>query len=416
MSPSPQPPIPEAVPSAVVTVPPPLSALAALQRPPVGFGDATQITLPPDAVVLSGGVPHPDVLPVAEYAQAAQRVYGDRGRGLETLRYSPTAGIPALRRWVADYEGVDAGRILLTTGGQEGLALTVLALLSPSDDIAVDDPVFPVFMRILNLVEPRVTPIPVRGDGFDVNALSERLAAGYRPKAVYTVPDFHNPGQVTLSEAKRRQLIGLAEHYGFIVIADNPYRELRFAGDQVSPRSLNDSDHVVHVNTLSKTLGPGLRLGWLVLPEYLVRPVSLLRSRIDSQSSGVLQGIVLDLLTHDPAAFGRRVQAAREIYRTRARGLIDALNEQAPGLFDIREPEGGFFLWARIADEAVAPADLYRAAIAHGVTYQQGAWFAADPASHRHDRSLRLTYSSLADADFAPAAERLAAARAEVRR
>jgi 2-aminoadipate transaminase len=270
--------------------------------------------------------------------------------------------------------------------------------------------VFPGFLWALEVSTTRILPVPVLADGFDVEHLAGRLAAGARIAAAYTVPDFHNPAQVTLSAQKRRALIELAERHGFYVLVDNPYRELRFAGQDQGVAVFNESDRAIHVNTFTKTLGPGWRLGWLVVPDHLVDPVIRLRNRLDVHTSSVTQAIVERLVTEDDQWFDQVVGAAVALYRERARVLIDALHEQLPGALQIRAPEGGLFLWPRLTDDGVDPAALFQRAAANGVVYQPGEYFAAGPQRRYSARHLRFAYSDRTPDELREAARRLALA------
>ncbi len=227
--------------------------------------------------------------------------------------------------------------------------------------------------------------------GLDLDELETRLREGARPSALYTVPDFHNPSQGSLPLESRRELVRLAEHYGFVVFADNPYRELRFEGGSTDEEPFNHSEQVIHVNTFTKTLGPGLRLGWLVLPDALVPDVVALRSRQDSHSSTLVEAIVADLLTHDDGLFDRTLTAARGLYASRARALAAALEREAPGVFDIEVPLGGLFLWPRVRDERIDADRLADDASDEGVLYQRGSFFASGPGTDAA-RHLRLAF------------------------
>lgn len=395
------------------TTPP--AATAARGRPalvqaftvPRGFGDQTLRDPRPDAIELLGGIPDPSALPSAELTDATARVLGRAGA--PALQYSRTAGIPELREWIAAREGVDVDRIVVTNGGFHGLALAVQTVLERGDLVAVDNPIFPLFLRGLELAAGTILPIRVTAQGIDVEELGAHLAAGARPAALYTVPDFHNPSQATLPSAQRRALVGLAEEYDFVVFADNPYRELRFRGGAASAEPFHDSDHVIHVNTFTKTLGPGLRLGWLVLPPRLVPDIVALRSRQDSHSSTFVQAIVAELLLGDPGLFDEVLTGARALYRDRADALTAALEAEAPGAFEIDPPEGGLFLWPRLADAAIDADRLADDASAEGLEYQRGSFFASGPGAGA-ERHLRLSYGNTGVDDLVEGARRLGAA------
>ncbi|WP_238005923.1 PLP-dependent aminotransferase family protein [Dactylosporangium sp. AC04546] len=391
-----------------------LTALARGLSAPKGFVEASLAAAAPGAIRLLGGIPAPEALPVDAIGAASARLWQDVGGALAGLQYSAAPGSAALRDWIASREGVDPRRIVVTNGGMHGLALAVLTVVERDATVAVDDPVFPGFLWALEVATTRLLPVPVAADGFDVEHLARRLAAGARIAAAYTVPDFHNPAQVSLSAAKRQALIALAERHGFYVIVDNPYRALRFAGRDQGAAVFNDSDRAIHVNTFTKTLGPGWRVGWLVLPEHLVDPVVRLRNRLDVHTSSVTQAILERLLTDDAGSFDRIVRGAVALYRERAGVLVDALREHLPGALDVVPPEGGLFLWPRLTDDAVDPAALFRRAAAHGVVYQPGEVFAAGPERRRSARHLRFAYSDRTPHELREAVRRLALAFEDV--
>jgi 2-aminoadipate transaminase len=385
-----------------------LTALARGLSAPKGFVDASLAAPVPGTIRLLGGIPAPEALPGEAIGRASAQLWQDPDAVIASLQYSPARGSEALRDWIAKREGVDPSRIVVTNGGMHGLALSVLTVVERGATVAVDDPVFPGFLWALEVATTRILPVPVVADGFDVEHLARRLATGARIAAAYTVPDFHNPAQVSLSAPKRQALVELAERYGFYVIVDDPYRELRFAGRDQGVAAFHQSDRAIHVNTFTKTLGPGWRVGWLVLPDHLVDPVIRLRNRLDVHTSSVTQAIIERLLTDDPQCFDRIVRGASALYQERARVLIDALREQLPGALDIVAPEGGLFLWPRLTDDTVDPTVLFQRAAAHGVVYQPGEFFAADPRQRSSDRHLRLSYSDRTPEELCEAVRRLA--------
>ncbi|MFJ4028793.1 PLP-dependent aminotransferase family protein [Paenarthrobacter sp. NPDC089989] len=371
---------------------------------PQGFGDATLRDKRADAIELLGGIPDPSVLPTTELAAATARVLAKPG--VPALQYSRTEGISPLREWIAEREGVSVDRILITNGGFHGLSLAIQSVVERGDLVAVDNPIFPLFLRGLQLSDARTLPVFVGPNGLDVDHLSDLLRGGARPSALYTVPDFHNPSQGTLPGEARRELVRLAEHYGFVILADNPYRELRFSGEQESVEEFNNSDHVLHINTFTKTLGPGLRLGWTVTPEHLARDLVALRSRQDSHSSTLVQAVIGELVTSDPGIFDSTLEKARALYRSRAETLVAALDREAPGAFESVLPEGGLFLWPRLAEGSVDPDQLAADASAEGVEYQRGSFFPSGPGTEA-DRHLRLAYGDVSAEKLEEAAARL---------
>jgi 2-aminoadipate transaminase len=285
--------------------------------------------------------------------------------------------------------------------------LAFSALLETGDSIAVDDPVFPDTLRVAEQHRARVLPIPVRADGLDVDALEWRLRSGQRIKVLYTVPDFHNPSGGVLPGSKRQYLVELAEKYGFVIVSDNPYREYGFAG-VAEPDFSTDSDHVVRVGTFTKTLGAGLRLGWIVAPGWLAPHLENIRRRIDFHSSVLGQQLITALL-NQPGWFDALLAAGRQIYANRSAILGKALREQLSRVIAFDDPAGGFFLWAEITDPGIDPANLLAAAADLGLLLTAGRNFAATGGS-AWDRRLRLAYSSAPIDDLARGVDRLTAA------
>ncbi len=339
-----------------------------------GFGDATLIRLAPGAIDLGGGNPDTNLLPIGIHRDASAEVIGGDSFS-SLLRYSPAAGIPALRETIADREGVASERILVTNGGAHGLALAVLATLDPGDAIVVDDPVYPLFLRVLDLVDDiTVVPVRVTDEGIDIDELEARLLAGLRPKALFTVPTFQNPSGGTLGAARSAALVDLAERFGFTIIADDPYREIAFPGTRVPDRPrLRETDRVVAVNSFSKTLGPGLRLGWLVVPPGAAEGYTRLRNRLDGQTNGVVQAIVERMLRDD--RFDAAIAAAGAGYAHKATVLTSALRREFGDGVELAQPTGGFFVWARVAGPDSDR--LFDRSQQLGVAYQRGEWFRA---------------------------------------
>lgn len=378
-----------------------------------GFGDASLIKPVPGSIDLGGGNPDKDLLPVGLYRDAVAEHLGHADFA-STLGYVPAPGTTAFRAILAAHEGVDPERIVVTAGGTHGLALAVLGTVEAGDTIVVDDPVYPLFLRILDLLtDVTIVSVGVGPDGLDVDELEALLAQGVRPRALFTVPTFHNPSGAVLTQERAQRITQLAEKYGFTVFADDPYKELAFPGAEAPALSwLRDSDRVIGVHTFSKTLGPALRLGWIVVPEHLSAQYVKLRNRLDGQTSGFLQEIVGRMIVKDE--FGQANRAAGEAYARKCHALASALHRELPGELDIIDPRGGFFLWARFRDQQADFAKLFNAAQDEGVVYQRGEWFGVGDPQRTHG-SVRLTFSELDIPTLEEGAARLARAWRSVR-
>jgi 2-aminoadipate transaminase len=395
-----------------------LSDLGAREDHARGFGKAASAL--PGAVPLLGGAPSPDLLPLAQIRHAAEDLAADPAALASALQYSQPSGISALRSWIGAREGVDAERILVTNGAFHGLSLLFDALLDEGDAVIVEDPTYPLIFRDLQHKRPRLIPLRLTEQGFDIDALEARLAAGERPKLLYTVPDHHNPTGYVTPPAERERLVGLAERYGFVIVSDNAYHSLGFDGPSLPDYPL-DSDRVVHVRTFSKVLGPGLRLGWLALPPWLVGPVTRLRANQDQHSSVLVQAIVERVVGAagapapgegplSPRGFDQIAARARTTCAERFDLVTGLLDEQVPGGIEVAHRTGGIFAWVRLRDAGIDLEAAQRVARERtGTDAVLGRFFFREaPADDRG--SLRIGISHLGAEQLRVGAERLVAA------
>jgi 2-aminoadipate transaminase len=289
------------------------------------------------------------------------------------------------------------------------VALAFAALIEPGDLVVLDDPVFPDTVRIAEQYGGLVLPVRVGPQGIDVEHIAEKLAAGARIKIVYTVADFHNPSGAVLSAAGRRRLVELAERYGFVIVSDNPYRDTTFDGTYVEDFDAA-SDRVLRVGTFTKTLGAGLRLGWVSGPAWLVPHLENLRRRSDFHSNTLGQSLIQSLLT-EPGWFDGVLERNRSIHAAKAQVFVDSLRERAGDQLEFTSPSGGFFVWARLAESAPTSNRLVSAAAERQLLITSGSHFAAD-GGPQWDRHLRFAFSAPSLAELPIAVDRLVAALA----
>ncbi|MFC0673157.1 aminotransferase-like domain-containing protein [Brachybacterium hainanense] len=394
-----------------------LSELGARPDRSRGFGAAAPVR--EGTVPMLGGAPSADLLPLAAIREAAGALTADAPALTAALQYSQPAGIGALREWIARREGVAPHRVLVTNGAFHGLSLLVDALLDRGDEIIVEDPTYPLIFRNLQHKESRLIPLAVTADGLDIDALEARLDAGARPKLLYTVPDFHNPTGLVTPADQRARLVELAERRGFLLVSDNAYAGLGFPGAEAPPADYPlDSELVAHVRTFSKVLGPGLRLGWLVLPDWLVAPVTRLRANQDQHSSVLVQSIVERIVgagDHASVAggFDAIADRARAAYAERFDLVASILDQGVPGGIEVAHRTGGIFLWARLrAGDVALAAAQHLARTRYGTDAVLGrCFFLGDPEDDRG--ALRIGISHLPPEQLRVGAERLVAALAD---
>lgn len=383
----------------------PLLSTRGANRSIGGAFSSSSVPLAPDSVVLTGGFPGADVLPVALLAQAYSDQLGRADVGVNVLQYHGPSGTDELRQWVAAHHDVAVERVTITNGALHSVSFAVEALVDAGDLVFVEDPVYPFALRLLKYFGAQVVSIPVDDDGLDVDVLEAHLRAGRRPKLIYTVPDFHNPSTVTLSAERRSRLVELAVTYGFVVVSDNPYSALRWAGDEVADFDVT-SESVVRAGTFSKVFGPGLRVGWSITPSWLT--TSFVQDRLSSdQHAGLLTQRVLESLVTSPGVWEQVVHGARAAYARRARVLHDSLVESLGTRVRTRLPDGGLFLWVHVPGvDTGAALDVARAA---GLDFTAGTSFAPPDAQSYRDWA-RFSFSSADEAQLRTAASRFAAA------
>jgi 2-aminoadipate transaminase len=233
--------------------------------------------------------------------------------------------------------------------------------------------------------------------------LEDHLRAGLRPRLVYVVPNFHNPTGATLSAGRARDLARLADHYGLLVVEDDPYGEIRFSGTAPPPLATL-TDRAVSIGTISKVLFPGLRVGWVVAPPALAASLVLVKQAVDLHTSTLAQGIAFGLLTR-PGFLAGHVTDLRDHYRNQARVLGAALGAEFGSDLAVVHPEGGLFVWGEVRRPGIDTEALLARAIDHGVAYVPGSAFSV---TRPQRASLRLCYATAAPADLVEGARRLA--------
>jgi 2-aminoadipate transaminase len=394
-----------------VTTPVPLAGRTARLRSSA-IRDLLSVTQRPEVISLAGGLPAPDSFPVDELRTITDKVFADAPESM--LQYSTTEGHEGLRRWIAERAAGERGRpvdpaeVLVTHGSQQALDLVAKALVDVGTVVAIDEPGYIGAIQALSVFEPQFLPIPVDAGGIDVDVLAEKLASGARPRLVYTVINFQNPTGATLAAARRARLGALAEQYGFLVVEDDPYGALRFAGERL-PSVAQWSDNVVSLSTFSKLVVPGLRVGWLIAPPWLMPHLVRLKQGADLHTSSWGQVVLHELLTRQ-GWLGDHGRALVHIYGTRANALADALDARLGGRLSFRRPDGGMFLWARLTNGADART-LFRVALGRDVAFVPGdAFYTGTP----DPSTLRLSYATATPAMLDEGARRLAAALDEV--
>lgn len=387
---------------AVQTSPPILRfARAAGRVDSSAIRDLLEVVDQPDLISLAGGLPAAETFPTAALADAfADIIATDRG----ALQYSATEGFGPLRQWVAQRHDAEIDQVLITHGSQQGLDLVVRALIDPGAGVVLADPAYVGALQVFRLAGAQLAPVPSDADGLRVEVLADRLRAGDRPALVYVVANFDNPTGATLSLERRVALAELADHYGFVLVDDDPYGELRWDGDALPPlRSF--TDRVVTLGTVSKIVCPGLRIGYSVAPPALARAMVVVKQAVDLHTSTLSQRAIHRVVTA-PGFMTTQIERLRPIYRDRCAALVDALRSELGDRFEFEPPRGGMFVWGRFGDVTDTQVLLPRA-IAQGMAFVPGQAFAVEGDERQ---ALRLSFATTTPAQLLEGVRRLARA------
>ncbi len=358
-----------------------------------------------DVLSLAGGMPNPKTFPIDDIDDVVRQAIAEPSG--DALQYGRTEGMTGLRSTLADLVADQRRRpcapdqILVTTGSQQALDLIGRAFLDPGDEVAIDDPGYLGAIQALGSRRPSWLPIPVDADGMDTHVLELALRSGRRPKLVYTVTDFQNPTGAVLHPDRRRHLASLADHWGFVIVEDDPYGRIRFDEPDLPPIS-TWTDRVIGLGTTSKTIAPGLRVGWTVASPTVVAVLARLKQATDLHTSTLSQSIVHRLLTTD-GWMHERSHELGSFYAPRAAQLRTVLLETVPGA-EIAPARGGLFLWMRVPGADTTA--LLPAAVDAGVAFVPGSAFSTEHGAHPD--AMRLTFATLDPAPLTEAARRLA--------
>ncbi|KVD53650.1 PLP-dependent aminotransferase family protein [Burkholderia ubonensis] len=351
----------------------------------------------PGMISFAGGYPASDLFDVDGLSAAAARAYAQPTR---CLQYGPTDGLAELKQQLIALMArrsvtCTPAELVVTTGSQQGLDLLLRVMVAPGDVVLTEQPAYPATLQALRLQQARVVTIPVDGDGLDVDRIDALLASGAiaQPKLLYTVPTFANPTGATLARERRLKLLRLAVRHRFLIVEDDPYADLRFAGEALPSMLVlaeevdGARDWIVHFASLSKIVAPGLRVGWTIAPAEIARRCVIAKQTVDLCSAPWTQAIAAEYLAD--GALERHLPRITDAYKRKCAAMCDALRDGLGDAIEFHRPEGGMFVWARIG--AVSSAQLLQHAIANKIVFVPGNAFFADNVD---DASLRLSYAA----------------------
>jgi len=346
----------------------------------------------PEVVSLAGGMPFLDGLPLDVVADVSARLI--REHGTVAMQYGSGQGAPELREQILEVMALEAisahaDDVVVTTGSQQALDLVTRIFIDPGDVIVAEAPSYVGALGVFHAAQAEVVHVPMDDDGLVPEALEETLARlaneGRRVKFIYTVPNFHNPGGMTLSLERRPKITEIAKKYGVLILEDNPYGLLGFDADPLPALHSFAPDHVIYLGSFSKTFAPGFRVGWALAP-HAVREKLVIASEASILCPSMMSQLSISTYLKNWDWLGQ-VKKFREVYRERRDAMIGALEEYLPEA-SWTVPQGGFYTWVTLPDALDAQSMLPRA-VTELVAYVPGNAFYADDGG---SSNMRLSF------------------------
>ena len=369
----------------------------------------------PTVVSLSAGNPSPDAFPAKEIGEISARIFQERP--IDALQYSVTEGYPPLRDALTDYMkrkynvGREFDSILITSGAQQVMDLLTKSLCNEGDVVICEAPSFIGSLNTFRSYRARLRGVPMEDDGMDMAELEKALQEEPRAKFIYTIPNFQNPSGITMSWEKRQAMYQLAKKYGVLILEDNPYGDLRFAGEPIPPvKSLDEDGLVVYCGSFSKVISPGMRVGYAIAPQTLLQKMIVCKQGEDVHTNIWSQMVCHEFMTRYD--FDAHLERLRTIYREKSAYTMRLMNEHlVPNGITYLPIEGGLFLWCTLPQGVDMPA-FCKEAVLRKVCVVPGNAFLTD--ENEPCQSFRINYSTPTDEQLKRGIEILGALAAEV--
>ena len=350
----------------------------------------------PDIISFAGGLPNPVSFPIPEMEKATKKVLEQNG--VTALQYSSTAGWPALRQWIARrYEtmgvyGVSPDDIIVTNGSQQALAMIGAAMINAGDKVIVEDPTYLVALQSFHVFDPVVLPVTMNPDGIDCDKLAETIKKHPEAKFAYLIPNFQNPTGLSYSQEVHDRVVEIFKNSNVLLLEDNPYRELRFAGTATNSFGAELGEQCCMLGTFSKIVTPGMRIGWICVRNKELREKLLgYKATADLHTNIFSQMVLAQYLADNDV--DEHIEKTKVLYKAKSDLMVECLKKYLPEGCELTPTEGGMFLWVTLP-KGLSSIDLYRKALARGVAICPG-----DPfyETQRNVSSFRINYSNSTD-------------------
>ncbi len=356
----------------------------------------------PDTISFARGAPSLDIVDIEGLKAAAASAFESDPAG--TTAYGTAVGYVPLRKWIAERHGVQPENVLVTNGSMQADAFLFDHLVSPGDAVVVEKPTYDRTLLGLKGRGADVHAVELEGDGISTAALRELCESGVKPKLAHIIPNFQNPAGYTLSLEKRRELLALSEEFGFVIFEDDPYIAIRFAGEEL-PTMLDldeGAGHVVYASSFSKTVCPGVRVGYLVGSPELIKAIQGIATNTYIAPNMLAQSIVYRFCVD--GGLDRSITTVKAALAERVQLLTAALDRELPEA-EYQAPEGGYFMWVTLP-KGTDVAALFAAAAERDVQFVKGTDFLLEGG----ENTLRLAYSGVTADQIDEGVRRLAEA------
>jgi len=353
----------------------------------------------PDMISFAGGFPNPETFPVEIIREIADDVL--KKDGPKALQYGITEGCPQLRESVAQRmkkKGIETSKdnVLIVSGSQQVIDLVGKVFIDPGDSIVISAPTYLTALTGWAVYQTTFESIPIDQDNMRIDLFEDRMKKLAKranpPEIVYALPNFQNPAGVTMPEKNRRRLVDLASDYDFLIIEDDPYGELRYRGEHLPPmKSFDDEGRVIYMSTFSKILSPGLRVGWVVAHEEILRKLVVAK-----QSADVCTNVLGQRIAHEYIVRGHidpQIERIKKIYSKKMDLMLSGMDEYMPDGIKWTKPEGGMFLWVDLPSW-MDSGELLKKALKKRVAFVTGKAFFADPKDGTTSLRLNFTHPS----------------------
>ncbi len=364
-----------------------------------------KISIQSDIISFAGGHPNSDLFPVEGLEKACAHVLQKKAK--QALQYASTEGDSELRAWIAkryqDKQGlsISPGDILITNGSQQALDLLGKVLLNDGDSIAIENPGYLGAIQSFALYQPTMHTVGIDEEGLDIEQLSSVLKA-HKPKLLYTVPNFQNPTGISYSQENREAVAQAVSQSKTLLIQDDPYGELRFSGEQKSNFYDLLPEQTLLLGSFSKVVVPSFRLGWIVAPQWLMKPLVIAKQAADLHTNYFSQQVIAQYLSDN--SLDEHIEKITEFYGKQKQVMMDAIAEHFPSSVKVSSSEGGMFLWLTLPEEMSAM-DLFDKAIKEKVAFVPGQPFYVG--SDFKENTMRLSYVTVDETGILEGIKRL---------